>query len=367
MTSRSRSATKRGNSKRKVNCHPTAGGFSSLIQEASQQQQNLTIDKCSRSSMFSSSSQLSSSHHHHGGSTPNSSSSRAGRKRMMVTADTDEGNNSQTAGSTASAISALSSNVDIDSMRPVVAPRTKRRKTGILDAFNSISLVGSNKKSSTTLNRNDMTESSTLSGSSSFGRKYSIPADQADYDDDADSSKAVAEAENVENSGDCYSSTGSSLGDDSNYIDDDMMNLASGENFSGSDSGDVDSHEDNHLLLSDAELLVKKQERKVMLELVFGPSSEFIPQKDPVDVKIKQIIRKSIVDSGLPPSSTFNTTTQSQDDMTYDYYAASSSTPNDSESKLLSSTLPRQNSLPGISISSPPQLSIVNMQDVDVD
>jgi hypothetical protein len=309
--------------------------------------------------------------------TPNSITSSwngggGGRKRMITESQHDETNNSQAAGSTAS--SALSSNVDIDSMRPVAAPRSrKRRKTGILDAFNSISLVGPQKKGSSWHHKNhhhhDMTESSTLSGTSSgFGRSISIPADQAI--DDGDSSQAVAEVENMENNGDYYSSTGSSLGDDSINEDDlnhHEMNLTNG--LSCSDDEDSDVKSEGHFL-SDVELLVKKQERKVMLELVFGPSSEFVPAKDPVDVKIKQLIRKSLDESGLPASAAI--ATQSKDDMNLEYYVPSprtvEATTTTTTRSSSSSSFPRRYSSPRTTtMPSPLPPYSSTMQDVEID
>ena len=208
------------------------------------------------------------------------SSSSMSRKRMMM--DNDETNNSQAAGSTTS--SGVSSTVDIDSMRPVAAPRTKRRRTGILDAFNSISLVSKSSR------RKNMPQEGNLSLGSCFRFSHSIPDDQGN--DDADSSQAVAESDNVENSGDYYSSSGSSLGDESCSIEaENDMKVAHGDEQS------TNSDFSDGLFLSDAELVVKKEERKVMLELVFGPNSEFVPRKDPVDVKLKQLILKSMQDS----------------------------------------------------------------------
>lgn len=114
-----------------------------------------------------------------------------------------------------------------DSMRPLAEPRRPRRKRQrtIVDALHSISL-------------------------------------KPEFEDDADSSQAVA-------SQDEYYSDMSSLDDDTAIHD------------SASPDG-------SQLLLSDKEKLRKQAERKVMLELVFGPD------KDPVDTKIDQIIRKSM-------------------------------------------------------------------------
>lgn len=146
-----------------------------------------------------------------------------------------------------------SSSRGADSMRPVALPR-KRRRT-ILNAFQSISLQNNKNK---TVGDNVFPASGVEFGA-------------IEENEDADSSQAVA-----------------AIGDN----DYDTSSLEDGDN-------DVDDR-----MLSDKE----KCERKVMLELVFGPGSEF-SRKDPVDLKIQQLIRGSM--QGMNRS----TSNQSQDDM----------------------------------------------------
>jgi hypothetical protein len=121
---------------------------------------------------------------------------------------------------------------EADSMRPQAPEyyfrRNKRRRT-VIDAFNSISLQ------------------------------------KEDSDADADSSQAIAEE--VEEEYYCNSSA-SSLED----VDDEEIDPLADET-----------------LLSDTEVSRNAAERKVMLELVFGPED-----RDPVDRKLHQLVKKSL-------------------------------------------------------------------------
>ena len=78
------------------------------------------------------------------------------------------------------------------------------------------------------------------------------------------------------------------------------------------DDNDDDNNEDDDYLLSDMELVIKNEERKVMLELVFGPQSEYVPRKDPIDVKLKQLIQKSLHDAASNQRLASSTTTQQE-------------------------------------------------------
>lgn len=113
----------------------------------------------------------------------------------------------------------------IDSMRPV-APKPRKRRRTITDAFNSIQL------------RNES-------------------------DEDADSSQAVGGEDNG------YS-TSSSLEDDEDVQDERETHC-------------------HHELLSDQEEAKLETERKIMLELVFGPN-------DPVERKFKHIVQQTILE-----------------------------------------------------------------------
>ena len=147
-----------------------------------------------------------------------------------------------------------------DSMRPLAEPRKPRRKRQrtILDAMHSISL-------------------------------------KPEFEDDADSSQAVASQD------DYYYSDTSSLDDDTAIQD-----YAS---------------PDTSLLLSDKEKLQKQVERKVMLELVFGP------EKDPVDTKIDKIIRQSMSQGMAKDDMSVQNTRTSSDFETQSELQRSSSLP----------------------------------------
>jgi hypothetical protein len=79
--------------------------------------------------------------------------------------------------------------------------------------------------------------------------------------------------------------------------------------YNSNSSLEDDDDDDRDIFLSDKE----EAERKVMLEIVFGPNSEFVPQrnKDPVDKKLQVLIRKSLEEAS-------NATSAVADDMTID-------------------------------------------------
>ncbi|GKY92812.1 hypothetical protein MPSEU_000250800 [Mayamaea pseudoterrestris] len=159
----------------------------------------------------------------------------------------------------------------IDSSRAVAKPRRKRQRT-FLNAFSLITLQ----------RPSDSME---------------CPSDE---DDDADSSKAVADEGD-----ECGYSVTSSL-------DDDL------------------SQEDR--LLSDKE----EAERKVMLELVFGPETE---HKDIVDAKLEGLIRKSLQKA---------TTVGSVDDMDLETSYQRSSDAGTVSSLGTTSSMKRSSSLPSV-------------------
>jgi hypothetical protein len=131
-----------------------------------------------------------------------------------------------------SSVAPVDDGSEADSMRPQAPEyyfrRNKRRRT-VIDAFSSISLQ------------------------------------KEDSDEDADSSQAIAEE--VEEEYYC-SSSASSLED----VDDEEIDPLAEET-----------------LLSDTEVSRNAVERKVMLELVFGPE-----ERDPVDRKLHQMVKKSL-------------------------------------------------------------------------
>jgi hypothetical protein len=107
-----------------------------------------------------------------------------------------------------------------------------------------------------------------------------------------------------------------------------------GEEACSTDSS-LDDDEDNRLL-SDRE----EVERKVMLELVFGPNSEVLQfPTNPVDVKLQELIRESL----QHVSPTDHATTH--DDMTIDVVYSRMS-PTETSGERVSIT--RSNSLPNI-------------------
>jgi hypothetical protein len=124
-------------------------------------------------------------------------------------------------------------------------------------------------------------------------------------EEDADSSQAVADWGN----GDEACSTDSSLDDD----------------------------EDNRLLSDKQEA-----ERKVMLELVFGPNSEIETPTTSVDAKLKELIRESLLQVNPTDHAT-------QDDMTIDTAYSRISHPETSGERV---PIARSNSLPNIFASS---------------
>lgn len=173
----------------------------------------------------------------------------------------------------------------IDSMRPVTAPR-KRRKT-FLDAFQSITL-----------------------------QKESD--EEGEGCDDADSSQAVA--------------------------DDDYNDVGDADNYSTTSSiedPDEQGSAIDRTLLSDRE----EAERKVMLELVFGPEhpeSSSARGKDLVDLKLQELIRDSLKQA---KSKEEIRQTTAGDDMTIDTPYSRASTLDVSS---LSTGMTRSNSLPNL-------------------
>lgn len=127
---------------------------------------------------------------------------------------------------------------------------------------------------------------------------------KAESEEDADSSQAVGGQEDY--------STSSSLEDDDAY--------------------EYDDNRPSSVLLSDREKAKRDVERKVMLELVFGPN-------DPVERKFCNIVHDSM---SKQRSATIN-----RDDMHIETsYSRSSST--ESYSNSLPSTIQRSNSLPNM-------------------
>lgn len=177
----------------------------------------------------------------------------------------------------------------IDSMRPVVPhsymkPRRKRRRKQptITDALNAIQLES---------------------------------GDNENFDD-ADSSQAVADTGDERSSGiddESSCSTTSSLADD-----------------------ETQASMSDDRLLSDKEIRMNKAKRQVMLELVFGPTSTKVAEtKDPVDLKLHEMIQHSIVEATGAVASIHSKT---QDDM---HIEPSYSRP----SQLIRPTYRRSNSL----------------------
>jgi len=157
-----------------------------------------------------------------------------------------------------------------------------------MDAFNSISLqqkqaprdirisTNANTNTSSITNNHNHHTASTMSNASS--NNYNNMNDMNDNynidEEDADSSQAIAD----EQDGCYYDSSTSSLEED-----------------------EVDDCDDDSSLqlLNDKEALQKDAERKVMLELVFGPDSSFVPphqrkQQHPADRKLAELIQKSL-------------------------------------------------------------------------
>jgi hypothetical protein len=178
----------------------------------------------------------------------------------------------------------------IDSMRPVVPlPRRKRRRRTIVDAFHHINLTS---------------------------RKNGEQRQYEKEDGDADSSQAVAkfEASDV----DVYSTT-SSLEDE--YEDDE----------------DQDDR-----LLSDRD----ENERNVLLELVFGPTAPGLAPKNPVDLKLQELIRQSLQQQHQVPRSLCDGgEEETQDDMNIDAVYSRSAF---SESRQGADSIRRSNSLPNV-------------------
>lgn len=137
-------------------------------------------------------------------------------------------------------------------------------------------------------------------------QSISLQQHVGDDDEDADSSQAVAEYGAGE-----HSST-SSLEDDYDHAED--------------DDGDA-------RFLSDRE----ETERKVMLELVFGPGTKGTRATDPVERKLTTLIRKTMNGESRPPSAS---TDMSMDDTTVETAYSRSSTRSNPRS------LRRTNSLP---------------------
>ena len=168
-------------------------------------------------------------------------------------------------GSDAGSSAGSSSFAEVDSMRPV-APRARKRRRTILDAFNSISLTNSNNKKQKNQTSSHQQANPSNPNNSNTGTEGEETEDGAD----ADSSQAVAD----EDGRDHEDITTSSIDD---YDDDE-------------DGDGQDMVDDSCLLLSDKE----EAQRNVMFELVLGPmAANTKTRKNPVDVKIDAMIRNS--------------------------------------------------------------------------
>ena len=155
---------------------------------------------------------------------------------------------------------------EVDSLQPVVPPKKKKRRRHLLDAMASINL------------RHKASED----------EQHPNTIQHSTDDEDADSSQAVADDDEE---ADAYS-INSSLDDD----DDDI------------DIEDEEEDGENGTLRPSSGQ--QQAQRKFLFELVFGPEK---PQSV-VDLRLEELIRRSIRESVAPPAAA----PHSQDDMSID-------------------------------------------------